>query len=107
MRKLFIAIGVLIAAAVAAQGTVQYIRPQSEYTFTAFPLRMAVVSKSDTVDMTYPGFVRANVDGVVTVLCAGDTATVTLTLIAGEVVPCVVKRVYSTGTDAITLHVSY
>lgn len=90
-------------------GTVNFIKTASEYTFTAFPLKMALVSPSDSTDFATPGFVRVNADGAVTFLPVGnaDGDTITLDLLAGDVIPCVVRRVLDTGTDSITMHLSY
>ena len=79
------------------------------FTVTGYPLRCALVTKSDTVDLPNPGIVRADAAGAVTVIPYGnpDNTAFTFNLAAGEAVPCVVKRVKSTGTDSITLHVMY
>lgn len=78
-------------------------------TITGFPPRAAVVTPSDTVDLPNPGIVRANAAGDVRVIPYGEggATAVTFSLAAGEAVPCLVRRVLDTGTDAITLHVLY
>lgn len=79
------------------------------YTITAYPYYMKAVTPSDTVDMPQPGFVRADAAGAVTFIPQGnaDNETITQNLVAGEIIKCMVRRVLDTGTDAITLHVSY
>lgn len=72
-----------------------------------FPRRCAVVTPSDTTDLPFPGFVRADETGQVTALPYDSTSSVVMNLVAGEFLPFLVKRVYDTGTDNITLHVSY
>lgn len=75
---------------------------------TLFPRSAAVVTKSDTVDMPNEGIIYVGVAGDVKVLPAGSEAPVTfLGLTAGSAVPCVVRRVYNTGTTAGSLLVVY
>lgn len=109
MRKSLLVLGLLGAAAAYATTTAQYFQRPKEYTYTSFPMYMAVVTQSDVADLPNTGTVRADAAGAVKVACAGNTdgEAVTLTLAAGEVVPCLVRKVFDTGTDAITLHVSH
>ena len=83
------------------------IGPVDDYNITAFPLFGAVVTPHDTNPLATPGMIRADAAGAVTATCAGNGATLTLNLAAGEFFPCIVSHVLDTGTDAITIHVFY
>lgn len=110
MRKYLLGLVALFAAAtVYSDTTPQYIRRPTDYVYTSYPMYMAVVTPSDSTDLPNRGTVRADTAGAVTVICSGnaDGETVTLNLAAGEFVPCIVRRVLDTGTDAITIHISY
>ena len=89
--------------------SVRFIGPDDRYTITGFPLKGAVVTPSDTDPLDFPGTVRVNADGQITVVPAGNAVadTITLDLLAGEFVPCLVSHVMDTGTDAIVIHVFY
>lgn len=99
----------LVTATVLAAGSANNVGPVDEYTITSFPLYGALVTPSDSVALTTPGQVRADSAGTVVVICVGNTTSqpITLELVAGEFVPCVVSYVKSTGTDVATLHVFY
>lgn len=107
MKSLIAVVGVLLLVAGVAYAQTY---PVDNFTVTAFPYRGKAVTPSDSADLPDgPGMVRANAAGAVTVVCRGNATaeTITLALVAGETVPCVVRRVLDTGTDAITLHVFY
>ena len=57
---------------------------------------------SDTLELTtgVTAGLRTNVDGLVKLVCAGDSAAVTLFMLGGMDYPYRVKQVFSTGTDA-------
>lgn len=82
---------------------------RGQFTFPAFPLRMLLVVPNDATDFDEYGTVRADQPGAVTFLPAhnADGDEMTMTLAAGEYIPCLVRRVLDTGTDAITLHLVY
>ena len=77
------------------------------HSITGYPIHGEIVTPDDDADLPRPGYVRADAEGAVTVIPYGSTASISLTLVAGEFVPCLVKRVLDSGTDAITLHVFY
>jgi hypothetical protein len=79
------------------------------FNFPSFPLRMVLITPSDTTDFSEFGTVRADEAGAVTFLPAhpADSVAVTVNLAAGEYIPCLVRRVLDTGTDPIALHLSY
>lgn len=108
MRYLAVILLALLVAGASAQSA-KTIAPNDHYTITAFPLFGALVTPSDTVALSVPGAVRADADGAVTVVCVGNpiASPITLTMVAGEFVPCLVSYVFDTGTDGITLHVFY
>ena len=82
---------------------------------TVGPRRARLVTPSNTVDMTdgdgnpISGHIRADAAGALVCLPEGNVSgdTVTINMAAGEVTQFVVRRVYSTGTDATPLHVLY
>jgi hypothetical protein len=82
---------------------------KGSFTLTAFPLRMLLVVPNDATDFDEFGTVRADQAGTVTFLPAHNAEgdAMTMTLAAGEYIPCLVRRVLDTGTDAITLHLVY
>lgn len=81
------------------------------YTTTGYPRKAVAVTQDDSNDLPGgPAIIRADGAGQVTVIPAGndlDSDTVTYNLAAGEAVPCLVRRVLNTGTDAIVLHAHY
>lgn len=106
MRKILATLALFAPLAHADRSAVR-IQAVDQYSITGYPLYAAAVTPSDSADLAEPGFIRADAAGQVTVLCYGSTASVALNLVAGEFVPCLVKRVYDTGTDSIVLHVFY
>ena len=74
---------------------------------SGFPIHGAVVTPHDTNDLASPGYVRADGAGAIVVLPYGSAAAITLNVVAGEFVPCMVLRVLSTGTVATPLHVFF
>lgn len=107
LTRLSILLCLSAGIAFAADRTAQNIGSVDRYTITSFPLYGSVVTPSDTVDLTQPGFIRANGAGDAKVICFASSSSVTLTLAAGETVPCLVRRVYATGTTVVTLHEFY
>ncbi len=97
----------MVSSLAVADRSALRIEPNDEYTITSFPLYGAAVTPSDSADLSEPGFIRADAAGAVTLLCYGSTTSIALNLAAGEYAPCLVKRVYDTGTDAITIHVFF
>jgi hypothetical protein len=98
----------ILALAVNAQQTANQLTPVEKFSITGYPYYGAAVTPNDSTDLTNPGYVRADADGAVTANCFGPpAASITLNLTAGEFFPCLVSRVFDTGTDAITLHVFY
>lgn len=79
----------------------------SDYSITSYPLFGTLVTPNDGADLATPGTIRVNGAGNVVVIPYGNTASITLTLAAGEFVPCIVKRVLATGTTATSIHVFY
>jgi hypothetical protein len=107
MKRIWLLLALTCSLAGAADRTAQQIQSADRYTFTAYPLYGALVTPNDSADLAQPGFIRANGDGNVVVICYGSTSSITLALVVGEIVPCLVKRVLSTGTTATPLHVFY
>lgn len=109
MKKLLIFIFLFVAVIAYGQKSARQVGVVDEYNITSYPLYGGAVSESDTVDLTQPGFVRADAAGAVTAACVGNGVgnQITLNLVAGEFFPCMVVRVYDTGTDAITMHWFY
>jgi hypothetical protein len=106
-RSAIILVLVLASGFLYAQGrSTQNIGQVGEFSITNFPILGALAAQSDTVNFTAPSALRVNADGAVTVTCWGnpDANSITLTLAAGEFVPCQVKRLWDSGTDAITIH---
>lgn len=108
MRRVLIA-ALLMGVAVFASADRSAVRlqPVDQYAITSFPLYGSAVTPNDSADLAEPGFIRPDADGAVTATCFGSTSSITLNMVAGEYFPCLVKRVYDTGTDAITIHVFY
>ena len=74
--------------------------------FTSFPPHAEVVTPSDSAEFNVPSTVYVGAAGVVRVIPArpkDGTTTVDFTVPAGGVVPCLVTKVYSTGTTATDL----
>lgn len=73
-----------------------------------FPVCAVLIAPHDTDEFEHPVAVRCDAAGAVTVEPYGTPgATVTFTVLAGEVLPVMVRKVLDTGTDPITLHALY
>lgn len=60
-----------------------------------------VITPSDTVDLSpYARALRIGITGDVTVLNSRGESVLFTAVLAGETLPCMVKRVMDTGTDA-------
>lgn len=81
----------------------------TEFTITNYPLYGTLAAQSDTANFNSPRALRADAAGAVTISCWNGTVanSITLNLVAGEFVPCQVRRLWNTGTDAITIHMFY
>lgn len=69
--------------------------------------KMIAATKSDTVDdPAGEGWIMTTVDATVVALPAANPegSTVTLSLLANQIIPVRFRRVYSTGTDAVTVY---
>lgn len=69
---------------------------------------MTAATKSDTVDdPAGQGWIMVTEDATVVALPAANPegSTVTLSLLANQVIPVRFRRVYSTGTDAVTVYI--
>jgi hypothetical protein len=76
-------------------------------TFPMFPGGARSVTPSDTVNLTYPSVIYVGVGGNVQVTTAqGDQVTFN-GLLAGQVIPVQVIRVWSTSTTATNLLAIY
>ena len=67
-----------------------------------------IATKSDTVDdPAGEGWIMTLVDATVVALPSGNSEgdTITLPLLALQVLPIKFRRVYSTGTDAVTVYI--
>ncbi len=94
----------------ADRRTIQLLLETGETVFaiTGFPIHGEVVSPDDDADLSKSGYVRADAAGTVTAVPhEGDGTTLVLNLAAGEFFPCLVRRVYATGTTATPLHLFY
>jgi len=98
-----------LTLAVSAQQSANQLTAVDKFSIGGFPYYGATVTPNDSADLATPGFVRPDTAGAVTAACFGNGAgnQITLNLAAGETFPCLVSRVYDTGTDSITLHVFY
>lgn len=79
------------------------------YSVTNYPLYGTLAAQSDSADFNTPRALRADAAGQVTVSCWRGTVanSIELNLAAGEFVPCQVRRLWDTGTDAIAIHMFY
>ncbi|MEM8682882.1 MAG: hypothetical protein AAGF72_05580 [Pseudomonadota bacterium] len=111
MKKfaVIIALITMFSVALAQERSVEVIQPTHQWTFTGLPMYGELVTPNDAEDLPNPGYVRANEAGNVTAACHGNGAgnQISVVLAAGEFFPCLVARVYGTGTSAITMHVFY
>lgn len=82
---------------------------ETVFSLTGLPLHGVLLTPDDATDVVTSGYLRADAAGTVTAVPhAGDkTTTIVCTLAAGEFFPCMVRRVYSTGTSATPLHLFY
>lgn len=74
---------------------------------TGYPLNGVAVTPDDDNDLATPGYLRADVAGQVKCMPQIGSTAIIVNLAAGEFFPCMVRRVYDTGTDAITLHLFF
>ena len=88
-------------------GSVEKIRAAKEFSITGFPLYGVVVTPDDNQDLSMPGYIRVDTAGVITAQPYGGGDTIVCNLVAGEFFPCMVTRVYDTGTDDIVIHCFY
>lgn len=72
-----------------ADRSVRTIEAAEKYVLTSFPLFGALVSPSDTADLTNPGFIRADGAGTLKIIPHGvaDAGAITLNVVAGETAP--------------------
>jgi len=97
----------LFAMTANGDGSSRVVGPVEQFTITSYPLYGITVQPDDSQDLPQSGFLRADGEGVVRVLCYSSSTPISLTVVAGEFVPCRVKRVYSTNTTATPLHLFY
>ena len=110
MRTIKFIILALTATIASAQQSSRVLGPVEQYNITSFPLYGRLLSPSDQDSLPIPGFVRADGAGSVRVQCQlnGAGETITLTVVAGEFIPCRVIKVWDAGTtDGIVLHLFY
>jgi hypothetical protein len=72
-----------------------------------FPGGAKTVTPSDTVDLSYPSVIYVGVGGNVQVTTAQGDQVIFVGLIAGQVIPVQVIRVWSTSTTATTMLAIY
>lgn len=68
-----------------------------------YATRAVVATKSDTVNELYPGFVYVGTSGDVKCTTLDGDDVLFKAIAAGVVHPILVKRVWSTGTDAVDI----
>jgi hypothetical protein len=76
-------------------------------TFPMFPGGARTVTPSDTVNLSYPSVIYVGVGGNVQVTTAQGDQVIFVGLIAGQVIPVQVIRVWSTSTTATTMLAIY
>jgi hypothetical protein len=76
-------------------------------TFPMFPGGARTVTPSDTVNLSYPSVIYVGVGGNVQVTTAQGDQVTFVGLIAGQVIPVQVIRVWSTSTTATTMLAIY
>lgn len=76
-------------------------------TFPMFPGGAKTVTPSDTVNLSYPSVIYVGVGGNVQVTTAQGDQVTFVGLIAGQVIPVQVIRVWSTSTTATTMLAIY
>lgn len=107
MRYLTAILMALFTSAVLAQSSARAPGPVDNFNITGFPLYGRLVTPDDSNDLPIPGYVRADAEGSVKVACYGNAGSpITLEMLAGEFVPCLVGRVYQTDTE-VTVHLFY
>ena len=80
-------------------------RGKAPMAVTWFPGRMIPITPSDEQDLPMEkAMVYAAEEGTVSFIPASGDNTVTLSVAAGDMVPCAVRRVLSTGTSASPLY---
>lgn len=104
--------GLLVMATLVVLGQSSVQNPGlqvQDYAITNFPLYGSLAAKSDSVNFPTPRALRANAAGDLVVSCWSGSVgnSITITLAAGEFVPCQARRLWSTGSDAITVHMFY
>lgn len=77
------------------------------FSITGLPIHGEVVTPDDANDLTTSGYVRADAAGAVTAMPHEGSTSIVVNLLAGEFFPCMVRKVFATGTDGITLHLFY
>jgi hypothetical protein len=75
--------------------------------FRTLPQNGIEVTPSDTGHLEQPSTVYVGGTGDVKVLTVGGQVITFVGALAGVVLPCVVTRVYSTGTDATSIVALY
>lgn len=65
------------------------------------------VTPNDSAELSHYGILYVGTGGAVKVDVAGNGTTMTFILESGEFLPVLVKRVYSTDTDATSIYVMY
>ena len=76
-------------------------------TFPMFPGGARTVTPSDTVNLSYPSVIYVGVGGNVQVTTAQGDQVTFVGLLAGQVIPVQVIRVWSTSTTATTMLAIY
>ena len=76
-------------------------------TFPMFPGGAKTVTPSDTVNLSYPSVIYVGVGGNVQVTTAQGDQVTFVGLLAGQVIPVQVIRVWSTSTTATTMLAIY
>ena len=76
-------------------------------TFPMFPGGAKTVTPSDTVNLSYPSVIYVGVGGNVQVTTAQGDQVIFVGLLAGQVIPVQVIRVWSTSTTATTMLAIY
>jgi hypothetical protein len=76
-------------------------------TFPMFPGGARTVTPSDTVNLSYPSVIYVGVGGNVQVTTAQGDQVTFVGLLAGQIIPVQVIRVWSTSTTATSLLAIY
>lgn len=75
--------------------------------FRTLPEHAIEVTPSDTGHLEQPSTIYVGVTGDVKVLTVGGEAVTFVGALGGVTIPCVVTRVYDTGTDATNIVALY